>query len=280
MAPEKTLKFSKMHGSGNDFILIDNRNYIISPKSASDLAITICQRKLGIGADGLILIEPPTLEGSHFKWRFLNSDGSMADMCGNGGRCAARFAFITGIAPESMTFETGAGLITAQILPEHRVKLKLPNPSNISMDNELLIKDQEFTLHSINTGVPHAICITDTLNTVPVTELGRTIRFHEKFQPEGTNVNFVCVQDKHTIKIRTYERGVEDETLACGTGSVAGAIITAIKGLTQSPVEVETQGGEKLKVYFNTTGTDITEVFLEADTFLTYTGYLDGDLKV
>lgn len=264
-----SIPFKKMHGSGNDFILIDNRQKLIPASEAQDAAVTLCKRGFGIGADGLILIEDS--DKAHFKWRFLNADGSHADMCGNGGRCAARFAYMLGIAPAEMTFETGAGIIKAEV-KDGIVKLQLPDPTDLDLDQTLKLHDQELTIHYINTGVPHTVVFFPDISSAPVFEIGRLIRHHRRFAPEGTNVDFVEVVDKDFIKVRTYERGVEDETQACGTGAVASAIVSTMKGQTSSPVEVETWGGERLKVYFDLDGNRLSQVFLEGRAVLVYSG--------
>ncbi len=269
------LPFKKMHGSGNDFILIDNRHGAVRPLDVAPLARKLCRRRTGVGADGLILIEES--KEADFRWRFHNADGSEAEMCGNGGRCAARFAFLTGICGPEMTFETLAGPIRAEV-KEKRVKLELPRPKDLSLDMELELHGRTWKISSINTGVPHGVIFVDDLDSVPVFDLGRLVRHHERFAPAGTNVNFVHVENEGRISIRTYERGVEDETLACGTGSVASAIIAAIKGMVASPVVVKTWGGEELKVYFELRGETVTEVFLEGGAVVVYSGLLDGDL--
>lgn len=267
------LVFKKMHGSGNDFILIDNRSNIIPQEKGPDLAKHLCRRKFSIGADGLILIENSSL--ADFKWRFFNADGSEAEMCGNGGRCAARFAVITGIAGPKLSFETKAGIIHAEV-NGMTVKLELPPPAGMELDIPLRVEGNEIIVHFINTGVPHTIIFTNDLEGCDVTGLGATIRFHKHFKPAGTNVNFIRIQGRDVF-IRTYERGVEDETLACGTGSVAGAIIAAAKAGVTPPVRVKTRGGEVLKVYFDLSGNEARHVFLEGAAVLAYSGVLNGD---
>ncbi len=265
------IPFSKMSGSGNDFILIDNRQNILDADHLTEFIIRVCTRKVSVGADGLILIEPS--KQLHFRWRFFNADGSEGEMCGNGGRCAARFAFLKGIAPERLSFETLAGKIEAEVFGR-RVKLQMVQPFGLELDFPVAIDQQEHHLHFINTGVPHAIEIVKENTQVPVKDLGPKIRFHPRFQPAGTNANFVQVIDHGHLKVRTYERGVEDETLACGTGAVASALIAAAKGLADSPVAVETTGGELLNIYFQRKGNEFEQVFLEGDTRLVYEGML------
>ncbi len=268
----KDIAFSKMHGSGNDFVLIDNRTGLISKKDAPDAAMLICRRRFGIGADGLILIED--CADADFRWGFYNADGSEAEMCGNGGRCAARFAFLNGIAPADMTFQTIAGNIAAHVRDE-RVKLQLSTPHGLFMDRMFDVNGLDLTASFLNTGVPHVVIMVDDIDDADVAGTGRAVRTHDFFAPDGTNVNFAAVAGKDRIAVRTYERGVEDETLACGTGSVASAIIASLKGLVSNPVEVLTRGGEILKVYYKA-GDDgsITEVFLEGNAVLVYSGVI------
>jgi len=265
------IPFYKMSGSGNDFILIDNRRDILSDIQPNLLAQKICRRKVSIGADGLILIEPSGKAA--FKWRFFNSDGSEADICGNGGRCVARLAYLLGIAPEKMKFETLAGIISAEV-KDRKVKIELVSPSHIRMDITLPLEGEKLLLHTINTGVPHVVKFEEALDTVDLGSIGRKIRFHPLFQPAGTNVNLVKILNDNEIEIRTYERGVEDETLACGTGAVASALITSIKTHIQSPVKVKTKGGETLMVYFDKRGEGFEAVALEGEVRIIYQGEL------
>jgi diaminopimelate epimerase len=271
----ESLSFKKMHGSGNDFILIDNREGRIKNSQWPDLAICLCRRKFGIGADGLILIE--NSHTADFKWRFFNADGSEAEICGNGGRCAARFACLIGIAPRELSFETEAGVIHANVRGS-AVKLQLPKLKDLKLDIPVEIYSKILLLHCLNTGVPHAVYFTQDLESVPIFEWGRLIRFDSCFQPAGTNANFVQVFDRHNILIRTYERGVENETMACGTGAVASAILSACKDLTESPVQVKTRGGEVLIVYFHLDGQEVRDVFLEGETVLVYSGRIERDI--
>ncbi len=265
------IPFCKMSGSGNDFILIDNREKILDVASLGNFVPRVCTRKISVGADGLILIEPS--ERVNFRWRFFNADGSEAEMCGNGGRCAARFAVLKGIAPSRLAFETLAGIIEAEVYGR-RVKLQMMTPRGLELDREVKIDQKAHRIHFINTGVPHTIEFVPDLSALEVKEVGRKIRFHPQFQPAGTNADFVQPVDRSHLKIRTYERGVEDETLACGTGAVASVLIAAAKGLVESPVAVETTGGESLNVYFQWGGDRYERVFLEGDTRLVYEGNL------
>jgi diaminopimelate epimerase len=267
----KLTPFTKMSAAGNDFIIIDNRQNILDSKAAKECAQKICRRKLSVGADGLILIE--NSEKADFKWTFLNADGSEAEMCGNGGRCVARLAYLKGIAHKQLTFETLAGIIKAEVMGE-RVKLQLPLPYNLTCDLNLVLEGTHYLINHITVGVPHVVMWVEDLQSYPVAEVGKSIRFSEHFKPAGTNVNFATIKDKSTIAVRTYERGVEDETLACGTGSVASALIANEKKGIESPVSVFTQGGEILTVHFTKENKTIEEVFLEGNAHLIYEGEL------
>ena len=265
------IPFSKMSGCGNDFILIDNRRKNLDPDRLGDFVLRVCAPKISVGADGVILIEESPK--ADFRWRFFNSDGSEAEMCGNGGRCAARFAVLKGIAPEKLSFETLAGIIEAEV-SGRRVKLQMVKPFGLKLDFAVQIDGSSHSLHFINTGVPHAVHFVPEASQVNVKDLGKKIRSHAHFQPAGTNANFVQVSDRKSIKVRTYERGVEDETLACGTGAVASALISGAKGYVDSPVAVETSGGEILNVHFQKKEDGFDRVFLEGDTRLVYEGDL------
>ncbi len=269
------LPFTKMSASGNDFILINNWSLSLSPEEGAFLASRLCRRAFSVGADGLILIEPPRSPEAQFSWRFYNADGSEAEMCGNGGRCAARFAFLEGLAPENLAFDTLAGLIRAEVLGP-RVKIQLTEPKDLALDLKIKVKDQELSLSYINTGVPHVVVFWEKIKEAPVESLGRAIRSHQHFAPAGTNVNFIAREEK-ALRVRTYERGVEAETLACGTGAVASAIIATLKGLVSPPVEIITSGGEVLKVYFSLEGNSAKKVFLEGEAKIIYRASLSRE---
>jgi len=260
------LKFYKLTGSGNDFIIIDDREEKIKKGIFPFLAIHLCRRKWSIGADGLIIIR--NSEKADFKWYFYNADGSEAEMCGNGGRCVARLAFVLGIAQKKLTFETKSGIIFAEV-DGNNVKLALTPPSDLRLNIKLRLNRKNYTVHFVNTGVPHAIVLTNDLKNVQIKELGRKIRYHSYFRPAGTNVDFVHIVSEKEIEIRTYERGVEDETLACGTGAVASAIITFKLKKTSSPIKVKTKSGEILEVFFDE---DLKKVLLKGETRFIYEG--------
>jgi diaminopimelate epimerase len=274
MAP---LEFYKMNGSGNDFILVDNRDFVISRAVMPQMAKALCRPKLSVGADGMIFVE--NSPRADFVWRFYNADGSEAEMCGNGGRCAARFAFLLGIAGSSMVFETLAGLIRAEVMGD-RVKLQMTGPKDLALDYMVEVDGVAWTLSSVNTGVPHAVVPVRDLEGADVRGLGGKLRFHPRFQPAGTNVNFTRALGPGEIAVRTYERGVEDETLACGTGSVASALVAAAMdpGLA-SPVAVRTRSGEILTIHFTREGEGFTGVFLEGDARFVYKAELGPDAE-
>ena len=233
------IAFTKMSGSGNDFVIIDNRVPVVAPEEKREFVAKVCTPKSSVGADGVIFIERAASKDADFKWDFFNADGSSAEMCGNGARCAARYAYERKIAPYQMRFE-----------------------------------GKSYIIDYLNTGVPHAIIYSDDVDKDDILRVGQGIRFHKEFAPKGTNVDFVEKKADDTLKIRTYERGVEGETLACGTGVVASAILAALKKYVDPPVLVETRGGEILKVYFDEANGSIDEVYLEGSTKVAFEGTL------
>jgi len=267
----KRLPFYKMHGGGNDFVLIDHRLSLIPAGEQPRFARRVCARQVGVGADGLILIEPS--ERADFRWRFYNADGSEPEMCGNGGRCAARLAVMLGIAPEKLSFETLAGIIHAAVR-DREVRLELTGIEDFRLYQEIPINGKNLTGHFLKVGVPHVVVPVKDLEQVPVTFWGKIVRFHPLFQPAGTNVNFINFLGSQALELRTYERGVEDETLACGTGAVAAALIAARLGHVVSPVAVHTRGGEILTVHFKLQGEDFKDVFLEGEALVVCQGEL------
>lgn len=268
------ITFYKMSGSGNDFIVIDNRTGIVDEEKRNDFITKICRRKMSVGADGVILVEDS--DTVDFKWRFFNSDGSDAEMCGNGARCVSRFAYLNAIAGPELSFETAAGIVSAQITDD-RVKIKMTDPVDLITDYTIQLKAGPLSVCSINTGVPHVVVETDRIDSVDVVGLGREIRYHDRYSPAGTNVNFVGLKNNGTLEIRTYERGVEDETLACGTGSVAGALVTAAKTGIKSPVTVVPRSGEALHIFYEVKNHVFYEVYLEGDARIIYKGELRED---
>src|SRR5262245_38743068 len=217
-----TLDFVKMNGAGNDFILIDNRAGKI--KLTVEQVVRLCHRQRGIGADGLFLLVPNTSGKADWSWEFYNSDGSTAEMCGNGARCFARFVQAVAGAGKVTSFETGAGVVRARFNGE-RVTVNLTEPKDLRLQQIVPVTAGKLAVHSINTGVPHAVIFVPDADQAMVQQLGAEVRFHEFFKPKGTNVNFVQVLGPNHIRVRTYERGVDGETLACGTGVSAAALV-------------------------------------------------------
>lgn len=260
-----------MVGAGNDFIIVDNRSSIIK-KDAVQLAKKLSNRKFSIGADGLILLESATKasadssfggkSSADIRMRILNSDGSEAEMCGNGVRCLAKFAVDHRITGPKLSIETLAGMIYVEVKRE-LVKAKMVEPKELKLNFEIRVNGHKVLLSFINTGVPHAVRMADSVSQDEVETLGEAIRRHDYFAPRGTNVDFVSLRKGNAIDVRTYERGVEGETLACGTGSTAAALVTAALKNKKSPVLVHTRGGEVLKIYFSKTGFIFHDVYLE-----------------
>ncbi|MCF7668975.1 MAG: diaminopimelate epimerase [Verrucomicrobia bacterium] len=254
------IEFMKMNGAGNDFILIDNRSKELSP--TPEQITRLCHRQRGIGADGVILLVPCESGKADWAWNFYNNDGSCAEMCGNGARCFAHFIRLLTDASEKISFETVAGVINAKFEGDE-VVIDMTPPCEMELNQSLELSTGTAEVHSINTGVPHAIVFVEDTGKADIIRQGSEIRYHDKFAPKGTNVDFVQVLDTGLIRIRTYERGVEGETLACGTGVTASALISAeIKGLT-SPVKVKTQGGDTLEVRFDKQENAYTDVRLK-----------------
>jgi len=271
------INFYKMSGCGNDFIIIDNRKSVVAGDNLPEFAKKICCRRMSVGADGLVLIE--NTHEADFKWQFYNSDGSLAEMCGNAARCTARFAYINKIAGSRMSFKTQAGIISAQIMDE-TVRVKMTDPENVRDEDKIEIDNKSISFISLNTGVPHVVIKTDDIESVDVINLGKKIRFHDKFAPAGTNVNFISrgTDNRSTdnnIIIRTYERGVENETLACGTGCVASALAAAKEYNIPSPINCLTRSGNHLTVHYSLDY--FKDVFLEGDARIIYKGELNKD---
>lgn len=270
------IPFEKMNGTGNDFVIIDNRSLGIPIAEQSDLARKICRRMFSIGADGLIFIEESTI--AEFAWNFYNADGSVAEMCGNGSRCVARFAYRHGIVGKKMKFATLAGIIEAEIGEDEAVvRVRMTAPHDFRLGLSLSVGDQKRAVGYVDTGVPHAVIFVDN-DDVPVNTWGPVVRFHQLFEPKGANANFVRILPDGRLKVRTYERGVEAETMACGTGCVASALFAAVQKGMESPIEVITSGGEILTIHFDLfDGPMADNVFLEGPTRLVCTGNLTAE---
>jgi len=266
------LEFTKMNGAGNDFVLLDNRTG--SLHLSREQVARLCDRHRGIGADGLMLLAPCRSGRADWAWDFYNSDGSSAEMCGNGARCFGRYLQkLTGVT-ERVTFETVAGTITA-VFHGERVTVNLTDPKELKMDLPVPVSTGTLSVHSINTGVPHAVIFVADADKAMVQKLGAEVRFHPQFLPKGTNVNFVQALEPGLIRVRTYERGVEGETLACGTGITASALIASKVRQFKSPVRVRSQGGDLLEVGFTEHAGRFSEVQLTGPADFAFTGRIE-----
>ncbi len=268
------VKFYKLQGCGNDFVSIDNRELNIPAQNMAQWAIKICARAFGIGADGIFFIEnAPKGSGLDYAWQFYNCDGSRAEMCGNASRCVAKLAHKLGIAPKKHIFGTDVGPIKVEVFTTGedmgQVKVQLIKPKSLELNLELDFQGTSYTVHFVDTGVPHVVVFVDDVSQVNVQAVGSYLRHHETFQPEGANVNFVQVKDRETMLCRTYERGVEGETLACGTGVCAAQVIANKLSLTGSLSRITTTGGETLTVIL-----EGEEIFLQGNAALVFEGEL------
>ena len=241
------VEFTKMNGAGNDFVLMDDRAQKLK-LDARQIA-RLCDRHAGVGADGLILLRPCSSGLADWAWDFYNNDGSNAEMCGNGARCFARFVQRLTGSKTDLAFETRAGVIKAAFHGE-RVTVSLTPPVDLRLNTTIPLREGQATVHSLNTGVPHAVIYVADADQAMVQSMGVEVRRHPHFAPRGTNVNFVQLRGPNSIRVRTYERGVEGETLACGTGVTASALISAELHQFTSPVQVQVQGGDRLEVSF------------------------------
>lgn len=278
------MNFAKMQGAGNDFIIINNMELKIPVESLPLIAKRLCQRRVSIGADGFMVVDFP--EGTaDFKMRFYNQDGSIGEMCGNGARCISRYAYKNKISGKKMTFETGAGIVESEVLEGRLVKVRLNNPEVIKLDNNIEIENKLFECSYIelgNPGMPHAVVKYDLQNTEDseIFSIGRKIRYFEGF-PKGANVNFFEVISESTAIVKTYERGVEDITLACGTGSASTAVALILKGyLKERQVKIIVPGGE-LFIEVEKNNDKVEKLYLIGDTNIVAEGkVIDEDLVI
>jgi len=265
------IPFWKMHGAGNDFILVDDRQETFPAGNQAWMA-DLGTRRTGIGCDGFILIQPS--KTATFSMRFFNPDGREAEMCGNGARCVARLAHDIGLAPERMTIQTVAGQLDADIVGPN-VRLHMTPPRDWTIHADLTLDDQTLDIGFVNTGVPHAVVEVEHLQACDVQTIGAAIRYHKDFAPAGTNANFITVSGPKALSIRTYERGVEAETLACGTGIVASALVAARRDRVSPPVQVSTAGRDTLTVDFTLTDDSADNVTLLGPAVHVFQGTLE-----
>lgn len=253
------IQFYKMHGAANDFIVIDDRSETF-PAQDVDWLAAIMNRHTGVGSEGVLLIQPS--EQADFRMRFFNPDGGEVDMCGNGARCIARLAAELDIAPPEMTFETLAGNVGATVEGD-QVCLTMTPPRGWRLHCVLPMDNGDLCYHFVNSGVPHVVVPVERLDILDVAAMGARVRYHEEFAPEGTNVNFAEVTGPHGLRVRTYERGVEAETPACGTGIVACGLIFGKVGLVSAPVTIASAGGHRLVVDYDLTEDGASRVTLQ-----------------
>ncbi|MDQ3657002.1 MAG: diaminopimelate epimerase [Chloroflexota bacterium] len=281
---ENFIPFAKMSGSGNDFVVIDHRERLLAEDEIASFTRAVCRRGMGLGADGVILIERATSPSVHFRWRYFNADGSVGGMCGNGAMCGARFAVRQGIAPASCRFETEAGVVEAEVSGAGHspaVAIRLAEAELPGAPVTISIEGRTNSFAPILVGVPHVVTVVkDTgafADGAEFVRWSRAVRMHETFAPAGTNVNAIHVIDRHTIRMRTYERGVEAETLACGTGAVASAVVAAVAGLVTQPVAVMVSSGRTLTVQFSTRLDRIADIRLTGEAWFVAGGVLDPE---
>ncbi len=264
------INFWKMHGASNDFILVDDRKETFPAKDKKWLA-AISNRKTGIGCEGIILIQKSKI--ADFRMRFFNPDGGEADMCGNGARCIAMLAYNIGAAKSRMRIQTAAGILSAEIL-KGLVKIWMTEPKDWRLNAKLDIGGKKTAYGFVNTGVPHAVIPVKSLADCDVADLGAKVRYHRDFAPRGTNANFIAATGAHSIEVRTYERGVEAETLACGTGITASALVANKLGLVKPPVKVKAASGDVLTIDFKPTAEGAADVTMLGPAVHVFTGIL------
>ena len=264
------ISFTKMHGAGNDFVVVDGRNGGL-PGDLDGWVRSVCDRRHSVGADGVLILAPG--DSADFRMRYFNADGGEVEMCGNGARCISRFAVARGIPGPDLKFETQSGPILAHVRPE-AVKIHLGDGRDFRPRAPLAGWDGP-PVACLNTGVPHAVLYVEDLEATPVVEWGRALRHHPAFAPRGTNADFVKLLGPNRIAVRTYERGVEDETLACGTGVTASAAIAVLEGRCRSPVEVETRSGSVLRVDFRLENGEARDLTLEGPAVVAFEGEME-----
>ncbi len=265
------LRFTKMNGAGNDFVMLDNRLGTLELQPAQ--IARLCDRHRGIGADGVLVLEPAA-NGADFRMRYYNADGGEAEMCGNGARCFARYAEEVAGVREKVSFETPAGVIAATLEGE-RVTLRMSDPKDMRLELDVAALGEKIRCHYVDSGVPHVVVPVAKIGPIEVRQVGAALRHHAEFAPRGANVNFIEHGGGSRIAIRTYERGVEDETLACGTGVVASALIFSLLEKVAPPIQVRVAGGDELEVDFRHVGNEVTDVTLSGPADFVFEGSIE-----
>jgi diaminopimelate epimerase len=273
------ITFTKASGAGNDFVLVNNIKGDLDVDFAR-FALAVCDRHFGVGGDGLLVLGKSNR--ADFTMLYYNADGSSGGMCGNGGRCIARFALREGVAGRNQRFEALDHIYDAEV-GEKSVRLRMKDPVDIRPGLLFSFGGKQMNGTFIDTGAPHTVIFQDALENLDVMKLGNAIRHDPRFTSDGTNVNFVRIMDGSTVELRTYERGVESETLACGTGSVASALVASDLYALSSPVSVAVRSGERLFVHFRKIDNKWTDVFLEGSAHILFKGtllYREGESTI
>ena len=268
----RAVRFWKLEGAGNDFLGLDGRagGFKLKRQQIADL----CDRRRGVGADGVLVVEKPKVRGADFRMRYYNSDGGEAEMCGNGARCFALLArAVSGRKGNVLRVQTQAGLLTLRTCGRE-VQVSMTEPTKLRLGKKVVVAGRKVVVDFLNTGVPHAVLFVRSVRSIDVAKQGRAIRYHSAFAPSGTNVNFVEIGRGNRIHVRTYERGVEGETLACGTGVVAASILSNLRRGLRSPILVTTRGGDHLRVGFSMVNGQARKVTLQGPARIVYTGVL------
>jgi diaminopimelate epimerase len=282
LADRLPIEFMKMHGSGNDFVVIDNRTALLVEEELSTFSELVSRRATSVGADGVVLIENPTEPDTDFCWRYFNADGSEGEMCGNGAMCGARFAVLIGAAAPEMTFSTMSGAVRARVdRATGQVELDMPDTGPVGSSRPVEVEGATYELIPVLVGVPHCVLLVKDADAfgsrADLEQVGRAIRRSDAFMPAGTNVNFVSRLGENRLRMRTYERGVEAETLACGTGAVASAVVGSALGMVASPVEIIASSGMPLVASFDLGENGARTVALRGQTRIVLSGEIRPD---
>lgn len=257
------LKYEIYSGAGNDFVMVNNFDGVINQADEKAITIKLCEKDFP-NIDGAIFVETPISKEASVRMNYYNRDGSFGAMCGNGARCTAMFAYRNKLMRDrTFNLEAVDKIYTAEIIDEENVKIGFPSDIEIKLNLKTIVEGIEYTVHYVNVGSEHLVLFIDSLKELDVESIGRQLRYHEAVLPAGANINFVKLINEEKIQTRTYERGVERETLACGTGIISSAIISSLLGKVFSPVHVLVQSGEWLCVRFNKTRNNISDITLE-----------------
>lgn len=263
----RKIKFWKMSGAGNDFVLLTGGR--LNTAALTKLAVKLCDRKLGVGADGLLCVNKGAADS--VSLRYFNSDGSEA-FCGNGSRCAAWWAYSSGLIKlKEFILRTISGELPVTVMGKENVKMRMPDVGEVSLGRGWAWPKPVRSVYFLNTGVPHAVARVEDLEGLDVDGVGRLLRFHEAFGTQGANVDFVRVSGSK-VYVRTYERGVEGETLACGTGITASAVALALTGEVKSPVTLAARSGDTFRVWLKPAGAGAKEIYIQGPAKIVFEG--------